>query len=226
MKTRLERLIALEAKISNGYYPSVKGICEMFDIKARTAYEDIKLLRTNLGLDVRFDRSRNGYYNASPSIRLPNYDLSEDQFLLLVVSSSMLLNSLGDSFGPILHNAIVKIQRRLKHSKDVHLDDVAAIVKQPDTKNSVLDQQIWVTVLSACLKRKCLAVRHTCGSESASETTVERCYLSESNGTWLLIAYFRELESAQTLPLHKISSCRLLDQSCSRTPANQLPHFP
>jgi predicted DNA-binding transcriptional regulator YafY len=79
-KTRLERLVAIEERISNQKYPSMRALCQAFSVKPRTIYADIRLLRERFGIDIRFDRFRNGYFNASPGKRIPIGDLVEDDY--------------------------------------------------------------------------------------------------------------------------------------------------
>src|SRR5271156_4937421 len=85
VSNRLERLLSMDAEIRLGRYPDVETLCRSYQIKSRTLFEDLRTLRSQLGLDIRFDRSRNGYYNATPSRRLPSFELTEDEFALLAL---------------------------------------------------------------------------------------------------------------------------------------------
>ncbi len=69
MTTRLERIIAIKAEIDRGRLPTVGKLCEMLEIKERTLYEDLRLMREQMGMDIRYDRFKEGYYNASPGTR-------------------------------------------------------------------------------------------------------------------------------------------------------------
>lgn len=105
MSTRLQRLIAIEREIRRGRYPSVERLCDLFSVKRRTIYDDIKILKEGLGLRIHFDRLKNGYYNADPLKQLPTFELTLTEVGLLACALRMfayfgkdhtLLHSLSD----------------------------------------------------------------------------------------------------------------------------------
>lgn len=50
--SRLERLIAMEDEIRRGWYPNVEKFCDMFEVKPRTVYADIRELKERVGLEL------------------------------------------------------------------------------------------------------------------------------------------------------------------------------
>ena len=58
MRTRLERLLGIEEEIRSGRCPSLDSLCQLFSVKPRTIYEDIRILRERLGLKIQFDRAK------------------------------------------------------------------------------------------------------------------------------------------------------------------------
>ena len=59
MTSKLERLITMEDEIRRGRFPNVEKFCEMFEVQARTVYDDIRELKERCGLDIEFDRFKN-----------------------------------------------------------------------------------------------------------------------------------------------------------------------
>ena len=48
MATRLERLVAMDDMIRRGRYPDKQILCEMFEVKERTVFEDIRYLKEEM----------------------------------------------------------------------------------------------------------------------------------------------------------------------------------
>lgn len=87
MASRLERLVKIDAYIRLGTYPSVERLSELFEVKPRTIFQDLRELKEMFGLDIRFEHTRNGYYNANPRKTLPPLAISYEEALLLSLSS-------------------------------------------------------------------------------------------------------------------------------------------
>ena len=114
MPTRLERLIAIDCEIRSGRFPNVADLCQLFSVKPRTVYDDIKVLRERLGFDIRFDRLRNGYFNACPSRCLPAFELSQTEAVLLGTGLYLLVLSIdGRRERTELALLIRKVRQRL-----------------------------------------------------------------------------------------------------------------
>ena len=92
MVTRLQRLISIEREIRCGRYPSVTDFCSMFCVKPRTVYNDIRILRDELGSGIQFDRLRKGYYNPLPEQKIPLFELTRDEVRLLACALQLLFN--------------------------------------------------------------------------------------------------------------------------------------
>lgn len=112
MASRLERLIRIEQQINQQRYPGVETLCRMFSVKPRTIFDDIRLLKQGMGLNIQFDRNRNGYYNAEPGNRLPLFDLTVDEMYALLVGCEILmeLRTLPED---VVESALCKIVSRL-----------------------------------------------------------------------------------------------------------------
>ena len=80
MPTRLERLVAIRHEIDSGRYPDVQKLCEMFEIQPRTLHQDLRMMREMMGMKIKHDRFRNGYYNEDPSKKLPTFDLTVGRY--------------------------------------------------------------------------------------------------------------------------------------------------
>jgi predicted DNA-binding transcriptional regulator YafY len=96
-------------RIRAGLFPSVDELCRLFEIKPRTLYQDIRELKEKLGIDIRFNKARGGYYNAKPAKELPPFRLTSEEYLLLVIGQQMLVHYGGPSFDSLSSNALQKL---------------------------------------------------------------------------------------------------------------------
>lgn len=102
MATRLERLIRIDALIRTGAYPNADRMCEILEVQPRTFFQDIKELREIFGLDIKFDRFKQGYFNANPNKRLLQRTINDDAAILIIIAAELLCQIGGPSFrGPL-----------------------------------------------------------------------------------------------------------------------------
>jgi len=59
---QFKRLVYFHKMIHEGQYPSSRSIREHFHVTARTAYRDIKLLRSQFMAPLEYDHIKHGYY--------------------------------------------------------------------------------------------------------------------------------------------------------------------
>ncbi len=59
---QVERIVYFHKLIREGHYPSSKSIIKHFDVTPRTAYRNIKLLRSRYKAPLVYDRLKHGYY--------------------------------------------------------------------------------------------------------------------------------------------------------------------
>lgn len=59
---QIERIVYFHKMILEGLYPSSRSIKERFNVTTRTAYRDIKLLRSQFNAPLEYDHLKHGYY--------------------------------------------------------------------------------------------------------------------------------------------------------------------
>lgn len=109
MSSRLERLILLDQELRRGLYPSVERLCRLLEVQPRTLFQDIKDLRERLGLDIRFDRNRGGYYNATPEKALPTFSLTDEELFSVVLGALLIRPDFDENSQGVISRAILKL---------------------------------------------------------------------------------------------------------------------
>jgi len=203
-KTRLERLVAIEERISNNQYPNMRALCQAFNVKPRTIYADIRLLRERFGIDIRFDRFRNGYYNANPGKRIPIGDLVENDYLLMIAGCAILGASFGNRMKSALQGVLSNLGKRLSFGVP---DELNGIVVKSKMDQSDLDPDVMVQLGRALLQRRAIELQVQGGSSHMCAP----CALIEQGNSWYLLGYNLNNAAVEKHDLAKIDRCDIQD---------------
>ena len=212
MPVRLERLVAMDEEIRKGRYPTVQKFCEMFEVQPRTVYEDIRMLKEQLGMEIVFDRFKNGYYNANPKKELPAFELTDGEVFALMLSKEMLSQYMGTAFEPILRSAIEKIQERLPGKCQLDLEDVRSLVRFNSGPVITIPRKLFLDLNRACEDHVTVVLEYYSASKGEmTKRLVDPYRLMENRGTWYLIAYCHMRNDLRLFALHRIREHELSD---------------
>jgi predicted DNA-binding transcriptional regulator YafY len=173
-------LVNIDAYIRAGSYPSVDALCRTFEVQPRTVHQDIKELREHFHLDIRFDRARGGYYNATPSQRLPQPAATEEQSLTTLIALEMFCHFGGPAFRGILASAIDGIAGENDSALARKLEKV---IQFNPKKRFELNPNVFCECIHACVESRLLKIlfrgkRH--------EVTARNLLFAD--GEWWLVA--------------------------------------
>ena len=96
MASRLHRLIRIIRIVRAKHFPTVQDLCDTLQIKERTLFSDLKEIKEDLGVEIKFDRTRGGYYVLSNDVEMNFMTLSEESALLLLAAFGLLQCHGGD----------------------------------------------------------------------------------------------------------------------------------
>jgi predicted DNA-binding transcriptional regulator YafY len=113
MSLRLERLLAMDAAIRAGRYPSVAAFMERFEVSERTVRGDLAFMRERLNAPLRHDRARGGYYYTDPTWVLPTMFATEGELLAFFLSVELTRRYLGTTFEAPLRKAAATLAMSL-----------------------------------------------------------------------------------------------------------------
>ena len=152
MPSRLERLILLDQELRRGYYPSVERLCRMFEVQPRTVFQDIKDLRERLGLEIRFDRSRGGYFNANPEKKLPSFSPTEEELFALYLGAALIRAELDAPGRQIIEHAMRKLYaasacKWLPHAESM-FDAIHVVKQSPIAVNVSLLHKLFAAIVA------------------------------------------------------------------------------
>lgn len=220
MSARLERLVQMQDMIQRGRYPNVPQLCEMFEIKERTVYEDIRQLRERLHMDIAFDKFRNGYFNRTPNKQLPQFELSHGELFAITLGKEMLEGYSGTVFEPVLRSALQKIYERMPERVGIDIDDLRSVVRFNPGPIPAVSKKVFFDINRACEKSTPIEIHYEAASTGeVTIRTIEPQRMMDHRGVWYVIAFCRLRRALRLFAIHRIQSYAL--QSERFTPMNQ-----
>jgi predicted DNA-binding transcriptional regulator YafY len=226
MPTRLERIIAIKAEIDRGRHPTVVKLCEMFEIKQRTLHEDLRLMREQMGMDIKYDRFKDGYYNARPGQELPTFDLSTGEVFALTLAKDILIEYTGTPFLPILQGALEKIRERLPQNVRVDMKDIAAAVDFGKMPSAVFSRKMFMDIHSACDKHLKVKIEYLSAYKGEhTERTIHAYRLLNHQNSWYVVAFCELRQDKRLFALHRIKHYEITDLTFPAVDVAQLEEW-
>jgi predicted DNA-binding transcriptional regulator YafY len=186
----------------------MRALCQTFDVRPRTIYADIRLLRDRFGLDIRFDRFRKGYYNANPGKRIPIGDLAENDYVLLMISCSFLGSTFGNQIRSTLRNAVTHMGKRL--SFEVERDEITFDQLFISSRHTLanIDADVLASLCRALLQSRNATLKMA-GESSISCTPFS--FVERQDG-WHLLALNLATGRTEECDLAKITQCQVTEE--------------
>jgi predicted DNA-binding transcriptional regulator YafY len=209
MRSRLERLLRMAEEVRRGTFPNVDTFCQMFEVKPRTVYGDLRELKESAGLAIEFDRLRKGYYTSDANSRLPVFDLTGAEILVLVVAAEMLAGRAGGAFEQISRGALAKILARIAGRVREHIERIRGAIRSRQPESKSLSWSAFSDLVSACGNANITEIV-ACDKEGVERTITVHPYLYLCDGCELLLL-FRCAETGHFyyLPHERIRSCKV-----------------
>lgn len=212
MSTKLERVLAIDADICRGGYPSRQDLCQKYEISERTLHEDLQYLRDRLSREIAFDRARNGYHNTNPGKRLPSFELSSGDVFLLTLGTELVSIYAGTSFEAPLRSALEKISERLPEKVQVDPEEIKSVIRFRAGSLVPLSSKLFNDINKACDARQQIELTYYAASKD--ETTsriVDPQIVLHDRGAWYLIAYCHFRVALRIFALHRIQDYKILE---------------
>lgn len=226
MSNRLERVCRIDAEIRRGTYPSVKKLCDMFEVQERTLYDDIRFLRDRMGLDIEFDRSKAGYFNKSPEKTLPSFELTNAEVFALTIGKDMLSAYTGTSFEPILKSALEKIYQRLPGKVEVNIEELRSMIRFKPNPLTPVNRKAFLDLNRACEKNLPTELKYYAPStDEVTERTIYPHRLVEHQGLWYVIGYCTLRNDLRKFALHRIQHYHLHDARFEPIPDQEIDNW-
>lgn len=208
MSTKLERIVALISDINTGRCPNVQELCAKFEVAPRTLHDDIRFIRDRIRLDIVYDKQLNGYYNADPKQRLPEFDLTDEELEALTLSTDMLMEHAGPIFRVQLEEGLRKIVGRLARREKVSAEDVRALIRFIPGGVVDTDRKILRELKKACNEMRTVEIEYFAAhSGESSKRLIDPYKIIEHDSAWYAVAWCHLRCEVREFAVHRVKSC-------------------
>jgi predicted DNA-binding transcriptional regulator YafY len=164
-----------------------------------------------MGLEIKHDRVRNGYYNADPSQQLPAFDLTVGEVFALTLAKEMLSEYTGTPFQAILQDALEKIQQRLPEKVLVEVGDVEGAVFFGRVPAIPFSRKMFLDLYHACANNEKVKIEYFSAYKGEFTTrTVDPYRVLAHQNTWYLVAFCNLRQDLRLFALHRIQHHELI----------------
>lgn len=211
MSTKLERVCAIVDEVNRGRYPTVEDLCDKFEIKKRTLHDDIRFIKDRMLVELLFDKKKNGYYNSTPNRKLPEFDLSPDEMLALMLGKEMLNKRAGTAFKNQLEVALNKIVTRLVKSGELSEEKIRSIIQFLPGGVAQLDGKLLRQLKEACDKQFSIEIDYYAAYNGQTTTrTVDPYKILEYQGAWYVVGWCHMRKDLRHFAVHRIRNFKAL----------------
>ena len=219
-KARLHRLMRIVAQLKENRYPNSDSLVKEFrriaveedleiDCGKKTILRDMKVLETEFGCPLAFDRARNGYYLThhgwdfiAPAI------LDENEMLAAVVGARIA----EEIFPPPLKNRIREAVDYLLQNNNPDFLDTANMESLNILSGlySNLEPHIFMTLFQGWQNHFCVRISYADWQGELSERVIEPHTLVFYDNSWYTKGFCRLKKQPRTFALRRIKKAELL----------------
>jgi predicted DNA-binding transcriptional regulator YafY len=202
---RIDRLLAILLKISNGRLFKAKELAEAFELSERTVYRDISALM-DLGVPIQSEAGVG--YILSPDYFLPQIAFTPEEARAAVLGIQMLSGQSEGNLRDSADTALQKLEGVLSKQLKRDIEERSLVIAQAKTKNPInIDETILSLSIKSALDRKVLKILYRgYDKEESEQRNVEPARVSLFPGTniWYMVAFCRVREGWRTFRLDRI----------------------
>jgi predicted DNA-binding transcriptional regulator YafY len=190
MSLRLERLLAMDAVIRAGSYPSVHTFMDRFEVSERTVHGDLTFMRERLNAPLRYDHSRGGYAYTDPTYVLPTMFATEGDLLAFFLSVELARRYLGTTFEAPLRKAVAALAFSLPDKVQLDMSLLARHYTFQPGATASANPTLLLALHEATHERWPVEITYfTASRGERNQRVIEPYQLYNVRGEWQVIAF-------------------------------------
>ncbi len=212
MSTKLERLVKTAKLIADNQYPNIEYLCTVYEVSERTIYDDIRAFKEKLGLDITYDKFKNGYKFNTLNQSLPKFELTEGEFFSLAVGNLMATYYASSLLKNDLLTILDKIKDRLPEKFTFNIEDLNNLIKFKSDPIVNIDTKVFNNLYKACKNFNQIQIEYFSASknEMSSRLVLPYCLQNHKN-TWYLVAHCTSMKDTRCFALHRLKNVKVLN---------------
>jgi predicted DNA-binding transcriptional regulator YafY len=211
MSLRLERMLAMDAAIRAGSYPTIAVFMNRFEVSERTVHGDLTFMRERYHAPLRYDRVNGGYCYTDTTWVLPSFFVTEGELLAFFLSVELTRRYLGTAFETPLRKLVDLLASSLPDA--VHVD-LSALTQhytfQPGATVDA-DATLLMTLFECVRERWPLDMTYfTASTGERKERVIEPYHLFNVRGDWQVVAFDHRRQGVRQFAVSRIEAWTVL----------------
>jgi proteasome accessory factor B len=183
-------MLRIHHAIQSGRYPNAARFARDFEVSPKTIHRDLDFMRFQLDLPIEYDPRRFGFFYREKVDSFPTLQITEGEFIALVVAERALEQYRGTNFEKPLLGALRKMEQALPDTISLSLADIQQTISFRTRAEPILNLEIFDALAKATARRRQLLLDYRKpGQAQAEPRVVDPYHLANINGEWYLFAY-------------------------------------
>ena len=183
-------MLRIHQAIQSAKYPNAASLAREFEVSTKTIHRDLEFMRDRMDLPIEYHPQRFGFFYSEKVEAFPMLQITEGEFIALLIAERALEQYRGTNFEKPLLGAIRKMQQALPDTISLSLADVQQTISFRTRAEPILNLEIFDSLAKATAARQQLQLSYRKpGQEAAEPRVVDPYHLANINGEWFLFAY-------------------------------------
>jgi proteasome accessory factor B len=183
-------MVHIHNAIHAGKFPNTTALARELEVCHRSIGRDIEFMRDRMGLPIRYNEIRHGFYYDGEVTAFPSLTISEGELFALAVAEKALQQYRGTSFERPLMSALKKVSESLPDSVSLNLSEWNESISFRTSAEPIVDLGTFDKLARATSRREQLRLTYRKPGQRNPETrVVDPYHLANVNGEWFLFAY-------------------------------------
>ncbi len=186
----LWRMLRIHQAIQLGKHPNAAYFARQFEVSTKTIHRNLEFMRYQLDLPIEYDPQRYGFHYTEKVEAFPTLQITEGEFIALVIAERALEQYRGTNLEKPLLGAIRKMEQALPDTISLDLADIQRTISFRTRAEPILNLEIFDALAKATAARHQLQLSYRKPGQTATELRlVDPYHLANINGEWFLFAY-------------------------------------
>ena len=210
-------MLRIHQAIQAGKYPNAASFARQFEVSPKTIHRDLEFMRYQLDLPLEYNPQRFGFFYSEKVEAFPMLQITEGEFIALVIAERALEQYRGTNLEKPLLSAIRKMEQALPDTISLSLAEVQQTISFRTRAEPILNLEIFDMLAKATAARQQLQLSYRKPGQTAVEPrVVDPYHLANINGEWFLFAYDHLRKDIRTFVPARIQRLKPTGQTFAR----------
>jgi predicted DNA-binding transcriptional regulator YafY len=198
-------------------YPNLERLSIEIEASPRTVQRYLQFMRTRLGVEIIFDRSKRGYGYSDNALAIPSPQFTEGELVALYIARPLLREYQGTPLENHFRRAFEKITCHLPSRVQQELSELPKQVSRHRRWPVQRDIENFEVLLKAMRSNICVEINYRAVKQNSPELREVHPYrLHFYNDRWYLIAYCMNRSEVRVFHLDRMKELRILKRMFER----------